>query len=376
MNVICEYCGKEHDGNYGSGRFCSAHCARLYSKNFLDSKSKKTIVCERCGKTEEVNIHSSEKLCDNCKMDVSDELFDAGISKFHKSGISKMLHKVSRCKVCGSGYNPSIGCTDFCKRVKIGGIKQLIRWVGFDESAVGTNRVFTEYNRIRDMIYNQYWNENMSCGDISKYYGITYKHCISQTIFKTLDIPVKTFSESGRAAIAKGKRFGSNNRACYKSGWHITWDGRKVFLRSSYEKDYADKLDRDRIYYEVESLRIRYFDGVKNEYRTSIPDFYIPGTNTIVEIKSTWTFDHKNMVDKRNAYIRDGYNFRLILDHIDTDLDTIDEINLENNATNTKTSKYKWMYNTTLEKSEKVNILEIDDRLKSGWIMGRKMNFK
>jgi hypothetical protein len=22
----CEYCGKEHDGSYGSGRFCSNHC--------------------------------------------------------------------------------------------------------------------------------------------------------------------------------------------------------------------------------------------------------------------------------------------------------------------------------------------------------------
>jgi len=23
---ICEYCRKEHDGSYGSGRFCSKHC--------------------------------------------------------------------------------------------------------------------------------------------------------------------------------------------------------------------------------------------------------------------------------------------------------------------------------------------------------------
>lgn len=27
----CEKCGKEHDGSYGSGRFCSAHCARSFS---------------------------------------------------------------------------------------------------------------------------------------------------------------------------------------------------------------------------------------------------------------------------------------------------------------------------------------------------------
>lgn len=27
----CEQCGKEHNGSYGSGRFCSDHCRRVYS---------------------------------------------------------------------------------------------------------------------------------------------------------------------------------------------------------------------------------------------------------------------------------------------------------------------------------------------------------
>ena len=28
---ICENCSKEHDGSYGSGRFCSDNCRRVYS---------------------------------------------------------------------------------------------------------------------------------------------------------------------------------------------------------------------------------------------------------------------------------------------------------------------------------------------------------
>ena len=28
---ICENCGKEHDGLYGSGRFCSDHCRRSHN---------------------------------------------------------------------------------------------------------------------------------------------------------------------------------------------------------------------------------------------------------------------------------------------------------------------------------------------------------
>lgn len=31
--MICEYCGKEHDGHYGSGRFCDVHCSKSFSSN-------------------------------------------------------------------------------------------------------------------------------------------------------------------------------------------------------------------------------------------------------------------------------------------------------------------------------------------------------
>lgn len=30
---ICEYCGKEHDGSFGSGRFCCSECSHKYSSN-------------------------------------------------------------------------------------------------------------------------------------------------------------------------------------------------------------------------------------------------------------------------------------------------------------------------------------------------------
>lgn len=37
----CEYCGKEHDGSYGSGRFCSSKCARKYSNSKMTDESRK-----------------------------------------------------------------------------------------------------------------------------------------------------------------------------------------------------------------------------------------------------------------------------------------------------------------------------------------------
>lgn len=50
MNTVssrCEYCGKEHDGRYGSERFCSKECARGFS-----TKSKR----------KEINIKVSKSL--------------------------------------------------------------------------------------------------------------------------------------------------------------------------------------------------------------------------------------------------------------------------------------------------------------------------
>ena len=86
-------------------------------------------------------------------------------------------------------------------------------------------------------------------------------------------------------------------------------------MHSSYELDYAKELDEHQIDYEVEYLRIKYWDSQKQEYRCAIPDFYLIGDNTIVEIKSSWTLDKQNMKDKMKAYKELGYNFKLICDH-------------------------------------------------------------
>lgn len=49
MTLICENCGKEHDGSYGSGRFCSKECARAFSTK--NSKGQlKEAKCIDCGK--------------------------------------------------------------------------------------------------------------------------------------------------------------------------------------------------------------------------------------------------------------------------------------------------------------------------------------
>lgn len=78
MCKICETCGKEHDGSFGSGRFCSRSCANRKShteecnkkvsetlKKYFDELEKIDRVCEKCGKV----YHSrdgSRKFCFEC----------------------------------------------------------------------------------------------------------------------------------------------------------------------------------------------------------------------------------------------------------------------------------------------------------------------
>lgn len=74
----CEKCGKEHDGSYGSGRFCSKSCANSHRKNSaniervkesirisLDKHFERGTICSKCGKL----FHArdfSRKLCFEC----------------------------------------------------------------------------------------------------------------------------------------------------------------------------------------------------------------------------------------------------------------------------------------------------------------------
>lgn len=53
MNVfVCEYCGKEHDGTYGSGRFCSTKCRGAFTAKMpRKHKRNEPKKCPYCGET-------------------------------------------------------------------------------------------------------------------------------------------------------------------------------------------------------------------------------------------------------------------------------------------------------------------------------------
>lgn len=65
-NKICEYCKIDHDGSYGSGRFCSQKCARGSATVGTQNKTKISY-CIQCEKQVVINLRSANILCQQCK---------------------------------------------------------------------------------------------------------------------------------------------------------------------------------------------------------------------------------------------------------------------------------------------------------------------
>jgi len=300
--MICENCGKEHSGSYGRGRFCCKECAKSYSLKNDNKNELKEAKCIECGKTIYINKRASNKSCkcDDC------------LKKENKNPKGYVF-----CSICGEKYKEGSKCSnEFCNNHDIQQFKTLIKYFGFSKNALKTNKVEEEFLNVRQNLYDLYWKDCLSSTDICKKFNYPNACNLTAKVFNYLNIPTKNCSEATAENIINGK-FNIIGKDKYKKEWHNTWDGKEVFLRSSYESDYANELDKQQIKYEVESLKIKYFNSELNEYHCAIPDFYLPETNTIVEIKSTWTLDIQEMKDKVKAYKDLGYNFKLILEHKD-----------------------------------------------------------
>ena len=300
--MICENCGKEHDGNYGSGRFCSKECAKSFSTKKDNYKELKEAKCIDCKKIIYINKRSSIKTCrcKNCKNKYLSKLYP----NKYKNGIkiSKLncnLFDNIDCEKCYFKIH------NICKSkasIKYK-LKTLEKYCDLHIS--NYENTLQEYLEIKYNI-QQMINNGLSGLDICK--NLCQSSKKGNTLFEILQINGRNLSESVANAFIKGKLKA-------KCGYHNTWNNKEVFLRSSYELDYAKELDENQIDYEVEKLHIKYWDTQLLKYREAVPDFYLPQTNTIVEIKSSWTYDEQNMIDRKKAYEKNNYHFILILDH-------------------------------------------------------------
>lgn len=309
---ICENCGKEHDGSYASGRFCSKECAKAFSTKNSHSQLKEA-KCIDCEKIIYISKRASSKncRCEECKKQLTN------IKNSTKIKEKEKIIKYKKCLICGRIYNVIGRCqNDFCKNHNHQQFRSLIKYFEFDKTKLGTNDVENEFNKVRENLYDLYWNKHLSSIEICKQFNYPNVGNLTGKIFHYLNIPSKNSKQSVLENMNYKNFVPQNNVKSYgNEQWYITWNNKEVFLRSSYELDYVKELDTHQIDYDVECLRIKYWDSQKQKYRCAIPDFYIPSQNLIVEIKSEYTLDKQNMKDKKKAYLEQGYNFKLICEH-------------------------------------------------------------
>lgn len=285
--------------------FCCKSCAATYNNLARDKviyeKSKATL-----HKTLSKKFPPKIKIIKE-KPKIQKDTKIKDIKKYKKKENKKTQHF---CKYCGQ-----ISCIypEICKKYRI--FNSLEKF-GFNLSIIGTPEIKNEYNRVKSIIEQFYINHNSNDKLLKDTFGYTSGPANFRKLLKTLNIKTKSSSEAIIDSYLNGNNTPNNSNSYYEE-WHKTWDNKDVFVRSSYELDYAKLLDEQKIIYEMELLRIKYYDSMQEKYRCAIPDFYLPNTNEIIEIKSIWTLKGKvqEMKDKFTEYINLGYIPKLILEH-------------------------------------------------------------
>lgn len=318
--IKCDCCGKWYRNgdrireNKSHRHFCSDYCAKRFSGDFARTDEKKrilsekikslskTISCKMCGKEFSVQVSSTQDLCNDCLIEAQR---NGSLHKFIKNKNLRV------CKVCGSVGN-SCRRPDVCSHFRL--FPKMIQYFDFDKTSIGTERVYEEFDKVSNSIRDLYYNKKLSSQQIVDLIG--YEHDATNFIkFLSKFVKLRSLSDSISNAFANGRCGSCECYNQYKSGFHTTWENKSVFYRSSYELDYCEELDCAKIPYDMESLRIIYFDTVKNKDRVAIPDFFLSNENKIVEVKSAYTFDKQNMIDKYSKYKELGYKFGLLYEH-------------------------------------------------------------
>lgn len=351
--IECKQCHNIFIGR-DNARFCSIPCVRAYYRSEEGKKEKQQqvdkclanqgkerkkpikVICKAC-KTEFETIDYERKFCSvTCSSHYvgSTSMKGKHHSKESKQKISDGVYKyvgnskripaelLKPCRICGS-IKGTCKQLLICQWLNNGGLK-ILRHFNFDESTVGSQDVYKEVYRIRDLLFTKYVIQKQSMCQIVKDYGVSSASALLNC-FNLFGIERRSIKESLHNAVLSGrlvyvppKNLGHPSKGNpYHQGWYTTWDGFKVYYRSSYELSYCKYLDSKKVHYVMEEPTIPYFNSVTKKMSVAFPDFYIPSTNTLVEIKSEFTYSRINMIDRFRSYHSHGYNYKLVLEGTD-----------------------------------------------------------
>lgn len=178
---------------------------------------------------------------------------------------------------------------------------------------LGYKETIEKLDDARSLLHDAYHLEQLSSKEIKDKFGFSCSVSHIPNLLKSLKIPRRSLSESRKLSLLLNKSDMPTGSNLYKSGWFIDQFGNEHYHRSSYELNFYEFLNNSNIKFLSEPLRIEYYDTQMNQTRIAIPDILIG--NRIIEIKSNYTYDKQNMIDKIQVYFEKGYEFSLILEH-------------------------------------------------------------
>ena len=268
--MICEVCGKEHDGSYGSGRFCSRTCGCKYSAisrsqdclNFIKQKvqNSKSLSKERKQKEYE----ATPKVCKNCG-----ETYYKNWAKTVKSEFCS--------RECARSYSTKIKRDEISKKVsdKLKG-----RLVGNALNTKGIKGVNNKNANVEELRieYSKNPNKCEFCGKELSYERRQRKTCSR----KCQDELWKLWLKANKTMMAEKGFCGGYRKGAArgKSGYY-----KGIWCDSTYELVYLIYNLDNGIDIRRNTLKFPYIHNGKNhEY---IPDFRVNGE--LVEIKNFWT---------------------------------------------------------------------------------------
>jgi hypothetical protein len=270
----CKYCGKNYDV-LQSVMGHSTHCINNpnHAKNLELHRKKRIILknpCKKCGILFEQEIKENGKnIIKQCC--------------YRKCSSSRNFSEKSKLKIGNSKRKYPISYINICKCCK----KQFV-------------------------VSHRQRNKKTCSNECRLSITIPILKMNSETICKTDEFK-KKISVGNLLAYKNGKNVPIGCKQ-YKCGWHKSWSGKSVYLRSSYEKKIALHFDYLKIHYEVESERIKYI--LNDKEHTYVADFFIPSLNMIIETKCNYFYIRdKEKVDKYIKQCEDlGYVVFLLID--------------------------------------------------------------
>lgn len=108
----CENCNKEHDGSYGSGRFCSKSCKQQY---IIKPKENKHYCCRFCGKEFEKPTSLAAHVS-NCKLNPNSSKTRSKAAKTRNRNAKEknpLITIKTKCCNCGKEFQQTITTKEY-----------------------------------------------------------------------------------------------------------------------------------------------------------------------------------------------------------------------------------------------------------------------